>query len=122
MQARLTHAIFDLPYRQEVRAAAGDEYLRAMTRQCLDAVEALVARDVAAGTGDAELVRELHRLAGGTAAVGLCALAATLRQLEALHRDGGDAARARALWDRCRADAQSCREALASGESCGSRR
>lgn len=104
----------DVPYRREVRAAAGREHLQSMTEQCLGAVEVLATREKATTRKSPELVRELHRLAGGTAAVGLCALASSLRALEKSYAAGSDPAVLQELWARCRGSAQASRAALGS--------
>ena len=104
----------DIPYRQVVRSAAGDDYLRRMTEACLSAAEALGRRDAQPMPADAELVRELHRLAGGTAAVGLAALAASLRALERSYQARCQPGELASLWQSCRAKAQDCRAALPS--------
>ncbi len=101
-------------FRQAVRAAAGTAYLRGMTDRCLDGVDALIPEAMSVPAGTPQLVRELHRLAGGTAAIGLPGLAGSLRALEHAYQDSCEPALLRGLWERCRASAQECRAALSS--------
>ena len=114
MANQSAEATLDIAYRQVVRGAAGEDYLRRMTETCLSAVEALGRRDAPAMASDADLVRELHRLAGGTAAVGLAALAASLRALENSCQSRLQPGELDSLWQSCRASVQDCRAALSS--------
>jgi len=114
MTIRSAKATLDIAYRQVVRSAAGDDYLRRMTETCLRAVEALGRRDAQPTAADANLGRELHRLAGGTAAVGLAALAASLRALENSCQSRLQPGELDSLWQSCRASVQDCRAALSS--------
>lgn len=72
-------ATLDPDYRKMVSDAAGVPYLDNMTQECLQPVQALLAEQPAL---DEALRSRAHRLAGGTATVGLPALAAALKALE----------------------------------------
>lgn len=102
----------DEEYREMVRGAAGDEHLREMTERCLARVDALVSEATERAPGATALRRELHRLVGGTAAVGLPSLAASLRALEQAYRRPGAPELPSGLWDGCRAAALAARAAL----------
>lgn len=95
-----------------VRTAAGSEYLQAMTARCLASVNTLASDPVGGAAGTPQLVRELHRLAGGTGAVGLPVLAASLRALEHAYQSACEPALLADLWERCRSSAQACGAAL----------
>ncbi len=72
-------AVLDTDYRKMVSDAAGPAYLDAMTKDCLQQVESFVAERAAPGEATRS---QAHRLAGGTATVGLARLAAALKALE----------------------------------------
>jgi HPt (histidine-containing phosphotransfer) domain-containing protein len=109
-------AAFDEEYRKTVRAAAGQGYLRAMTERCLMSVNVLASGAIVSAPSSPELVRELHRLAGGTAAIGLPALSASLRALERAYQEHSDSALIDQSWQRCRACVQACGKALSAEE------
>ena len=71
--------LIDSDYRKMVRDAAGDDYLRAMTDECMALAQALLQERPA--PDDATRARA-HRLAGGTATAGLLQVAAALKALE----------------------------------------
>lgn len=72
-------ASLDHDYRKMVSDAAGVPYLDNMTQECLQSVQALLQEQPALGEA---LRSRAHRLAGGTATVGLPAVAASLKALE----------------------------------------
>jgi HPt (histidine-containing phosphotransfer) domain-containing protein len=102
----------DEAYRQVVRAAAGAEHLRQLTERCLARVDALGSEAAEHASGAPLQGRELHRVAGATAAVGLPSLAAALRALEEAYERPGSPELLSVLWDRCRAAALAVRAAL----------
>lgn len=71
--------ILDAEYRKMVSDAAGQPYLDSMTADCLQQVQAFIDSQPAPGE---ETRSPAHRLAGGTATVGLPSVAAALKALE----------------------------------------
>lgn len=114
---RSTLPAIDDAYRQVVRAAAGGEHLRRMTERCLVRVDALVARGTERASRAPSLRRDLHRLAGATAAVGLPSLAATLRALQQAYERPGAPGLLPGLWGECAAASLAARGALAAEAS-----
>ncbi len=95
----MTTAVLDNEYRKMVSDAAGDAYLDTMTTECLAAVQSLLAQTLAPGE---DVRARAHRLTGGTATVGLPALAASLRAIESACKTPGDPA----AWEGLQAQAQ----------------
>lgn len=72
-------AVLDTEYRKMVSDAAGEAYLDTMTADCLQQVQSFITLRPQAGEATRS---QAHRLAGGTATVGLPALAAALKAME----------------------------------------
>ena len=106
-------AVIDGEYRKMVSDAAGAAYLDTMTADCLKQVEALLAQRPAPGDS---ICTQAHRLAGGTATVGLPLLADSLKALEKNSGSAADEAWS-ALYDSCDAALRQTYEALAADAS-----
>jgi HPt (histidine-containing phosphotransfer) domain-containing protein len=106
-------ATLDTSYRKMVRDAAGQPYLEKMSADCLQTVQALLDTPPEASE---PLRRQAHRLAGGTATVGLPALSAALKALEKASVQA-PAVNLEPFYSDCRDGLRSAYEALATEAS-----
>ncbi len=119
MNSPSSPAILDGDYRKMVSDAAGAAYLDTMTADCLQQVEAFLVQRAAP---DDATRTQAHRLAGGTATVGLPQLGNRLKALEKGSSGTSADAAWNALYDDCDAALRQAYEALAADASTRSSR